>query len=189
MLIGNQEGQSTMAYSSPWDYLNNYTGLRDGYYEYYINGEHYSLITHWCATTGPWVRVVEVDWNNNHHCSSDAVVDIKPHDTVINSLLSKQKYNCKAVVEKFKDPTNTWLQYPHVQYIQIQTWNSEGAVTNNCISLDYNSEPRTVNTQWDVNAYNFGTSQGDQYFAYGHSNKPGFVQDFSGAGKGAVYVR
>ena len=178
-----------MVFSSPWQYLDTYKDLKDGYYEYYIAGDYYSFITHWCKKTGPWVRIVEVDWNNNQHCDTDAVDDVKPHDDVIQQLLTKQRYNCKAVVDKFKQPTNTWLTYPHIQYMYIEKWSSDQPVNNNIVSFDFNSDPKQVNTEWDLGVFNFGTAQGDQYFAYGHSNRNGFVQDFSGAGKGVVYVR
>ena len=35
----------------------------------------------------------------------------------------------------------------------------------------------------------FGFAGGDIFYGYGNLDKSGFVQDFSGAGRGSVYVR
>ena len=181
-----------MVFNTAWDYINKYNDLENGYYEYFVNGEFHHLLTIWCPDTGPWIRVVEVDWNNNNHCTQESVKDIKPHDDIIRGLITDQDYNARATVDVFKSPFNKWIRYPHNQYMHINNWHSENVVqqtNNNLISLDYTDKPHLINVEWCPDVINFGITQGDQYFGYGQQSRFGFVQDFSGAGKGSVYVR
>ena len=184
-----------MTYTNALDYQAKFDNLKNGYYEYYVCGEHLNLLTVWDQGI-PWIRVVEVDWNNNDHINDGAVQNIKPDDEVINLLrTSEYEYNVCATVDRFQVPTNLWLNYPHIMYVHqsMERFSSTSSVleipNSNCISFDQYQPPHKVDNQWDVNTVGFGTTQGDQYFAYGRTDRNGFVQDFSGAGKGVVYVR
>ena len=181
-------------FTTAWDYKKQYDTLKDGYYEYYVCGEYINLLTIW-ENGIPWIRVVEVDWNNRDHINADAVRDIKPDDEVINQLRTyNTAYNLMAQVDKFKIPTNLWLTYPHRMFVhsRMERFSSVDNVSlitgSNLLSFTELDAPQKVNIQWDDHTVGFGTTQGDQFFAYG-SSKDGFCQDFSGSGKGAVYVR
>lgn len=181
-------------YSTSQEYLEDYNDLRDGYYEYFVAGEHVNLQTIFSDRSG-WIRVIEVDWDNNYHLNDEEVKDIKLSDVHINQLMTTHnEYNIMAKVDRFKWPFNEWLEYPFKMYVH-NSMERFSSVTpamdiknSNLLSIDLNQPP--VKT-WQQPSENigFGIDAGDTFLAYGDRNRNGFIQSFSGTGKGAVYVR
>jgi len=181
-------------YSSSYDYLCDYHYLKDGYYEYFVGGEHVNLQTVFSDGSG-WIRVAEVDWDNNNHLNDQKVKDVKLSDAQINQLMTKNnEYNIMAKVDCFKWPFNEWLEFPFKMYVHnsIEKFSSITPAmdikNSNLLSIDPNSSPIRVWQQPSENI-GFGIDAGDTFLAYGDHNRNGFVQSFSGTGKGALYVR
>lgn len=178
------------------DYLAKYETLKNGYYEYKINGEYYKHIYTEFEDRSGWMRVSVIDWSNKEHINADEVWNVKLSDNDINILLSKDHtYSIKAVAEIYKWPFNEWIRYPHCLYVHnsIEKFSSIDYAKNiknsNLVSLDDQSDPILVD-QHSADL-GFGSSQGDTFFAYGGSGDVdlGLFQSFSGPGRGAVFVR
>ena len=175
MLIGNLEGQLTM---------------QGNYQKYNILGESYDLLT-----IGDWKRVVVVSDLNNYHLNADYVKNVKLSDEAINSLMTNDyEYNIWCTVDYWQPPFNPWQPWPNNLYIHnsIERFDSTTLAKNipnsNLISTHLDRDPIRADNQGD-GSIGFGFAGGDIFYGYGNLDKSGFVQDFSGAGRGSVYVR
>lgn len=176
------------------EYLEKYKNLKNGYYDYTVEGYEYNLYTIFEDNSG-WIRVVIVDFNNQSHLTEEQVTDVKLHDGVINQLRTDCEYNVLASAEVFKKPYNEWLQYPHNMYVHRSmkyfssiknTMNNQGSTL---VSFNISTPPMQYIKPSEIDI-GFGSGKvGDTLFAYGSIGQNGFFQSFSGSGRGAVYVR
>ncbi len=182
-----------MSLNNSRQYLEKYTNLRNGYYDYKIDGIDYNLYTMFEDNSG-WIKVVTVNAENNFHLTEESVIDVKLHDGIINQLRTDYEYNVMASAIQFKLPYNEWLRYPHNMYVHktMEHFSSvKSTIENpgsNFISFDVNKPPMTIRANDTSLGFGNGTV-GDTVFAYGRHGYNGFFQSFSGAGYGAVYVR
>lgn len=197
MQNGNQEEQLSIMvkFTNSYQYLEAYNDLRDGYYEYWIDGRSELIQTRFSDKSG-WMKVVDVDWNSKEHINEDHVRNIKLSDHAINQLRSYHyDSNVMAEINCVKAPFNEWVEYPLRMYVHYSMDRFSSVeyvrdITNaNLVSL--HPSKNFVSTWQGENNHNigFGSDHGDTFFAYGDETRDGFVQSFSGAGKGAVFVR
>lgn len=147
---------------------------------------------HELLVIGDWKRVAVVDWNNNDHLNSEAVKDVKLSDQDINELMVKGDIWCQ--VDAWRSPYNSWLPWPHDMFVHDIEFFSSVIPANkikNASRLSYGTRDNPVECDmtFDNSTLGFGFAAGDTFWGYGDWNKPGFTQHFSGAGRGAVYVR
>jgi hypothetical protein len=183
-----------MSLQNSKEYLKKYENLKNGYYEYKIDGYVHNLYTIFEDRTG-WIKVSTVDANNNHHLNHDNVTNVKVHDGVINLLRTDYEYNVMAKVNYFNLPFNEWLRYPHIMYVHssMTEFHSTKTTAENpnstFVSFDLNSPPMKNIRPNDINI-GFGNGNvGDTLFSYGCNGRNGFFQSFSGSGSGELYVR
>ena len=176
------------------EYLASYEGLKDGYYEYWVDGTAHLLFTRMEDESG-WIRVATVDWNTQDHIDDDFVPNIKPSDDIINALRTDvHDFNVLAEAHQFKSPFNEWVRYPVQVTVHntMERFSSVDQVSDikhaNRVSFNGN---KVLDVYQHAHSRNigFGTDQGDSYFAYGNENRMGFAQEFSGSGRGEVFVR
>lgn len=160
------------------------------YVTYNVLGETYKLLT-----IGDWKRVVSVSYCNNDHLNPDQVPNVKVSDAVINALLTNNhEYSIWCTVDQWVAPFNEWQPLPHNMYVHnsIERWDSsarsEDIPGSNLLSQSLDQMPVETNNSND-GSQTFGFAGGDIFYGYGDANKNGFTQHFSGAGRGAVYVR
>lgn len=183
-----------MIFRNSYQYLEKYDKLKNGFYEYQINDAKHSLYTIFENRSG-WIKVVDVNWNNNLHLNENSVNDVKISDDSINLLRTNHfDYNVMASAENFKSPMNDWLRYPNNIYIHksMEYFSSITPAMNinnsNYVSLELSKSPMKIyQLEQDIG---FGSgSCGDTFFSFGSKNYNGFYQNFSGPGKGSVFVR
>ena len=181
-------------YSSPYEYLDQNVNLDNGYYEYYIAGQHLNLYT--CFDNQePWLKVIDIDHESDSHINSSAVDGVKVSDDVINSLITKNhEYSIMAVADKFTSTYNEWLTYPHRIYVHntIERWASDVLAidipNSNLLSLNTHSKPIAIAS--DNQSLSFGSCRlGDTFFCYGRKGQPGLAQAFTGPGSGSIWIR
>jgi hypothetical protein len=185
-----------MGFSNSRQYLEKYKNLKDGYYEYLINGTTRNLYTKFEDSSG-WIRVVVIDWDNRDHVNRDEIVNVKLNDHDINFLRSDEfDYNIMASAEIFKDPFNEWIRYPHNMYvhksmIEFNSISLASAIPNsNLVSIDLNAPPLAIYQDTQDIGFGGGSSGiGDTFFAYNREGRNGLVQSFCGSARGAIYVR
>lgn len=176
MLIGNQDELLVM---------------EGRYKKYTVFGHTFDLLT-----IGEWKRVAVIDWNTNEHLNSNYVHNIKLDDAVINELLTNQhEYSIWCTVDSWKQPFNQWQSWPHSMYVHnsIERFSSVDpahSIKNaNLLSTSLDQPPVNTDMNYDTGTIGFGFAAGDTFWGYGDKNRSGFVQHFSGAGRGSVYVR
>ena len=181
-------------YSSPYQYLEQFSDLSDGYYEYYVANQSLNLYTHF-ENKECWVKVITVN-DNQEHLNEDAVDNIKLSDEIINILRTDHfSYSIMAEVEHYQRPYNDWLQYPFRTYIH-NSMERFSSITpaieiknSNLVSTRTSADPCRIQ-QVGNSTIGFGEMNcGDTFFGYGSTQSNGFVQSFSGTGTGTVYVR
>lgn len=183
-----------MNYNNSYDYLQKFDNLKNGFYEYQVNGNNITAYTVFEDRSG-WIRVSIVDWNSQSHLNAGSVQDVKIDDDAINSLrTTHHEYNVKAEAHSFKAPFNDWLRYPHTLFVHntMQKFSSveraSSIKNSNLVSLDENSKPIAIRQGFKSIGFGDGNC-GDTFYAYGCDNQNGFYQSFSGAGLGYVFVR
>jgi hypothetical protein len=183
-----------MNFSNSKSYMEKYSNLTNGYYEYTIDSTVVNLYTRFEDNSG-WIRVITVDWNRSEHLTANSIPDIKLHDYQINLLRSQLfEYNVLAEADAFKSPFNDWLRYPHTVYIHntMTEFNSTALANtipnSNAVSLKDSGRPIVI--KQDDQSIGFGSGNlGDTFFSLGCEDRKGFFQSFSGAGRGSVFVR